>query len=180
EQLRQRLNYTFQNTNISSVPSHASRFIREQQGISNTSMIGHELTYDARASRLNPTSGFVVRMNNDLAGLGGTVRSIRNRPHATAYVTPAHAWIMTFEGEGGHMFGLGQKVRISDRFFLGGDSLRGFKFSGVGPRDLTNGASQDALGGNHFVRGTAELTLPSGLPDEVGIKFHVFADAGTL
>lgn len=180
EQLRQRLNYTFQNTDISSVPSDASRFIREQQGVSNTSMIGHELTYDARDSRLNPTSGFVIRMNNDLAGLGGNVRYIRNRLKATEYIKLADEWIVALEGEGGHMVGLGQKVRIADRFFLGGDSLRGFKFSGVGPRDLTNGASQDALGGNHFVRGTAELTLPSGLPDEVGIKFHVFADAGTL
>ncbi len=49
-----------------------------------------------------------------------------------------------------------------------------------GPRDITNSANEDALGGNYFVRGTTELTLPSGLPEEVGIKLHVFADAGTL
>jgi outer membrane protein insertion porin family len=180
EKLRQRLNYTFQNTNISSVPSDASRFIREQQGVANTSMVGNELTYDVRDSRLNPTTGYVIRMNNDFAGLGGNVRYIRNRLKATEYFKLADDWIISVEGEGGHMIGLGQKVRIADRFFLGGDSLRGFKFSGVGPRDLTAGSNQDALGGNHFVRGTAELTLPSGLPDEVGIKFHIFADAGTL
>ncbi len=180
ERLRQRLNYTFQNTNISSVPSDASRFIREQQGIANTSMVGNELTYDARDSRLNPTSGYIIRLNNDLAGLGGNVRYIRNRLKATEYIKLADAWIFSVEGEGGHMFGLGQKVRIADRFFLGGDSLRGFKFSGVGPRDMTPGQNEDALGGNHFIRGTAELTLPSGLPDEVGIKLHIFTDAGTL
>lgn len=180
EQLRQRLTYTLQNTDISSVPSDASRFVREQQGISNTSMVGSELTYDARDSRLSPTDGYVIRLNNDLAGLGGNVRFIRNRLKATEYLTITDGWIFSVEGEGGHMFGLGQKVRIADRFFLGGDSLRGFKFAGVGPRDLTPGASQDALGGNHFVRGSAELTFPSGLPDEIGIKFHAFGDAGTL
>jgi len=180
EQLRQRLTYTLQNTDISAVPSDASRFIREQQGVANTSMVGQELTYDARDSRLNPTTGYVIRLNTDLAGLGGNVQYERNRLKATEYFKLADDWIFSVEGEGGYMVGLGQKVRISDRFFLGGDSLRGFKFSGIGPRDLTPGSNEDALGGNHFVRGTSELTLPSGLPDDVGIKFHLFADAGTL
>jgi outer membrane protein insertion porin family len=180
EQLRQRLTYTFQNTNISSVPADASRFIREQEGVANTSMVGNELSYDTRDSRLNPTSGYVLRLNNDLAGLGGNVRFFRNRLKATQFVSIAEGWVISLEGEGGHMFGIGQKVRIADRFFLGGDSLRGFKFAGVGPRDLTIGGKEDALGGNRFVRGSAELTLPSGLPEEVGIKLHVFSDVGTL
>lgn len=180
EHWRQRLNYTFQNTNISQVPSTASRFIREQEGRTNTSLLGHEISYDTRDSRLSPTTGHIIRLNNDVAGLGGNVRFLRNRLKATQYFSLADAWVFSVEGEGGHMVGLGKKVRIADRFFLGGDSLRGFKFSGVGPRDLTNSANEDALGGNYFVRGTTELTLPSGLPEEVGIKLHLFADAGTL
>lgn len=180
EKLRQRLNYTYQNTNISSVPVDASRFIREQQGRTNTSLVGQELTYDARDSRLEPTKGYVIRLNNDFAGVGGNVRYLRNRLKATEYFKLADAWIFSIEGEGGYINGLGKNVRIADRFFLGGDTLRGFKFAGVGPRDLTLGANNDALGGNRFVRGTAELTMPSGLPDEVGVKLHVFADAGTL
>ncbi len=180
EHWRQRLNYTFQNTNISQVPSTASRFIREQEGRTNTSLLGHEISYDTRDSRLSPTTGHIIRMNNDIAGLGGNVRFLRNRLKATQYFSLADEWVFSVEGEGGHMVGLGKKVRIADRFFLGGDSLRGFKFSGVGPRDITNSANEDALGGNYFVRGTTELTMPSGLPEEVGIKLHVFADAGTL
>lgn len=180
EQLRQRLNYTFQNTYISAVPSDASRFIREQQGRANTSLVGQELTYDARDSRLEPTKGYVIRLNNDLAGLGGNVRYIRNRLKATEYFKLANSWIFSLEGEGGYINGLGKKVRIADRFFLGGDTLRGFKFSGIGPRDQTPGANSDALGGNRFARGSAELTMPSGLPEEVGVRLHAFADAGTL
>lgn len=180
EQLRQRVNYTFQNTNISAVPTDASRFIREQQGIANTSLVGQELTYDARDSRLEPTKGYIIRLNNDFAGIGGNVRYLRNRLKATEYFKLADSWIISVEGEGGYINGLGKKIRIADRFFLGGDTLRGFKFAGIGPRDLTSNANNDALGGNRFVRGSAELTMPSGLPEEVGVKLHVFADAGTL
>ncbi len=180
EKLRQRLNYTFQNTNISSVPADASRFIREQQGQTNTSLVGQELTYDARDSRLEPTKGYVIRLNNDFAGVGGNVRYLRNRLKATEYFKLAEGWVFSVEGEGGYISGLGKNVRIADRFFMGGDTLRGFKFAGVGPRDMTPGANNDALGGNRFVRGTTELTMPSGLPEEVGVKLHLFADAGTL
>ncbi|MEJ0062993.1 MAG: outer membrane protein assembly factor BamA [Alphaproteobacteria bacterium] len=180
EQLRQRLNYTYQNTNISTVPDTASRFIREQQGVANTSMVGQELSYDTRDSRLNPSTGYILHLYTDLAGLGGNVRYGRARVKATEYFKLAESWIFSIEGEGGYMNGLGEKVRISDRFFLGGDTLRGFEFSGVGPRDMTPGSNEDALGGEHFGRGTVELTMPSGLPDEVGIKFHIFSDAGTI
>jgi outer membrane protein insertion porin family len=84
------------------------------------------------------------------------------------------------EGEVGNVFGLeGQDVRISDRFFLGGDTLRGFAYAGLGPRDMTNGSS-DSLGGNQFWRGSTEVGFPIGLPNELGIKGHTFVDAGTL
>mgnify|MGYP003393528582 CR=1 FL=1 len=181
ERLRQRVNYTFQNTHISEVPFDASRFIREQQGRTNTSLVGQELTYDTRDSRLEPNRGYVIRLSNDFAGIGGNVRYLRNRLKGTQYFKLAESWVFSVEGEGGYINGLGEKVRISDRFFLGGDTLRGFKFSGVGPRDLSPGTvNNDALGGNRFARGSVELTLPSGLPDEIGVKFHVFGDAGTL
>lgn len=180
EQLRQRLTYTLQNTNISSVPSTASRFIKEQKGESTTSMVGQELVYDTRDSRLEPTEGYVIKLNTDLAGLGGSVNYARVRLGGTAYYALADKWIASASAEGGYIRGLGdQNVRIGDRFFLGGETLRGFRYAGVGPRDLTNGVD-DALGGERFARGTAELTFPSGLPEEVGVKGHVFTDAGTL
>ena len=68
-------------------------------------------------------------------------------------------------------------MAISDRFFLGGDSLRGFAPAGVGPRELN---SDDALGGNRFARASAELAFPIGLPDEFGVTGHTFTDIGTL
>jgi outer membrane protein assembly factor BamA len=51
--------------------------------------------------------------------------------------------------------------------------------AGVGPRDITGGAS-DALGGTELYRGTVELTFPLGLPTELGVRGSAFTDFGTL
>jgi outer membrane protein insertion porin family len=48
-------------------------------------------------------------------------------------------------------------VPIFDRDFLGGpDTLRGFSFRKVGPKDINN----EPIGGNTYVNGTAEYSVP--------------------
>ena len=80
--------------------------------------------------------------------------------------------------QGGHIVGIGEDVRLLDAFFKGGETVRGFESSGFGPRDPV---TDDALGGNIFVAGTAEVQFPLPvLPRELGFKGAVFADAGTL
>jgi outer membrane protein insertion porin family len=70
-------------------------------------------------------------------------------------------------------------VRINDRFFKGGNNFRGFETAGIGPRDLNGGANY-ALGGKAYAIGSAELTIPTFLPEQYGIKAALFADVGTL
>ena len=43
----------------------------------------------------------------------------------------------------------------------------GFQIAGIGPRDLQYG---DSLGGKLFAIGTVELTIPTKLPEQYGIK----------
>jgi len=68
-------------------------------------------------------------------------------------------------------------VRIQDRYFVGGDNLRGFATAGIGPRDTTTG---DALGGNTYYVGSVALDFPLGLPQEFGLTGRVFSDFGSL
>lgn len=179
EHLTQNLNYTLSDERISDVSSTASRFIREQQGSRLTSSIGQELLYDRRNSKLNPTDGYFVRLNNDLAGFGGDAKYFRSRLGGGIYFPLADQWTLHTFGELGYIVGIGQNVSIGDRFFLGGDSLRGFADAGVGPRDLTNGVD-DALGGTRYYRGSAQLDFPIGLPKEYGLLAHIFTDYGSL
>jgi outer membrane protein insertion porin family len=81
-------------------------------------------------------------------------------------------------GTGGHVMGLqGEDVRINDRFFVGGRTFRGFNNAGIGPRDKN---THDALGGNAYYVGTAEVTFPIGLPEDLGFRGAIFTDAGSL
>lgn len=179
EETRQRWTYTLSRTDITNVPATASRYVREQEGSTLTSMLGHEMMYDMRDSKLNPKEGFYLKLNNDFAGLGGDVQYLRNRLSGAYYIPIGEKWTLTLGGEAGYIFGIGQNVRINDRFYLGGESLRGFQFAGIGPRDLTAGAD-DALGGNRMARARAELSFPTGLPEEFGLRGRVFTDAGLL
>jgi outer membrane protein insertion porin family len=179
EDLHQSWTYGLAQTEITNVPTTASRFVREQAGTSLASTIGHELMFDKRDSKLNPTEGFYVRLNNDVAGLGGDVKYLRTKVGGAYYKPLFDKWTLNLGGEVGYIFGLGQDVRINDRFYMGGENLRGFKFAGVGPRDLT-GTVNDALGGNRFARTRVEITFPTGLPEEFGLRGRIFNDAGIL
>jgi len=179
QELRQRLNYSFHNDSISNVPSDASLFILDQQGTSTTSSVGQELTYDTRDSKLDPTLGFVTHLNTDLAGAGGSRKWIKARLGGTQYYPLAEKWILSGTAEVGEIWGLNGPTKINERFFIGGDNLRGFQYAGIGPRDLTN-QNNDALGGDRFSRGTVELTMPTPFPPDLGLKAHLFVDGGTL
>jgi outer membrane protein insertion porin family len=177
EYLRETLRYTVHSDDIENVDENASRFIKDQKGARTTSAIGQTLFYDRRDSRIDPTKGYYVSLANDLAGLGGDVRYLRTRIDAGYFYPVAEGWVASVTGGAGYIFGIGDNVRIEDRFFLGGDSLRGFRTGGVGPRDVTTG---DALGGNQLYTGSVALQFPLGLPEELGLSGRVFSDFGTL
>lgn len=177
EQWNQGLNYTIKQTTINDVQPGASVFILDQVGTITESSVGQVLTYDNRDNRLNPTSGDFFRLNNDVAGLGGDTHYLRSEIHAGYYYPIAPKWTFSLLGAGGYIFGFGEPVLIEDRFFLGGNSFRGFAPYGVGPHDVP---TEDALGGNVYYTVTPEVSFPLGLPDDLGFHGSFFVDAGSL
>lgn len=177
EALRQTLKYTLRQDTINNVQPTASRFIQEEAGTRNTSSVGQVLLYDKRDNRLDPSAGYFGQLGVDLAGLGGNVRYVRTLLSGGYFYSVAPQWVLSLTGEGGYIHGLNDTVRIEDRFFVGGDNLRGFATGGIGPRDLQ---TNDALGGNIYYVGTVSLGFPIGLPQELGITGRVFSDFGSL
>jgi len=177
EALSQSWKYTLREEDITDVPSDASAAIKEQEGEFVTSAIGQTLLYDKRDSRFTPTDGYFVQFENTLAGFGGDSRYLSNEVSSGTFFSLAERWILNIGGGGGYIVGIGDDIRIIDRFFLGGNSLRGFEDSGVGPRDL---ATQDSVGGNWYYRGTVGLRFPLGLPNEFGLSGRIFTDAGSV
>jgi outer membrane protein insertion porin family len=151
-----------------------------QVGSRLTSSIGYGARLDRRNDYLNPTRGFYVDFNQDIAGLGGDVNYIRSDLEAGWFHGFTKDFILSLTGITGYITGWsGDTVRINDRYYKGGLDFRGFETAGIGPRDLSQGRT-DALGGKLYGIGTVELTFPTFLPEQYGIKAALFSDFGTL
>ena len=177
DHLKHQLHYNIDDSEITNVAADASLYIKDQEGQDLASIIGHSFIYDERDNKQSPTSGYYWRFNQDVAGLGGDDRFIRHELQSEYYIPVAKKWTLMFAGSGGSIIGLGKDVRINQRFYIGSDDVRGFEKAGLGPRDAT---TEDALGGNTYYAGTAELRFPLGLPDDLGVSGAVFTDAGSL
>lgn len=177
ENIRQSLKYTFQVSRVSNVDDDASRFIREAEGSDSLSQVSQTISYDTRDSKFDPTEGWITSLSTDLAGFGGTKHFLRNRLTVAKFLPLTDKLILQFSGRVGANVGLGEDINLTDRFFIGGDSLRGFEKGGIGPRDRT---TDDALGGEFFYSGTAQLTFPLGLPSEIPMTGRIFTDFGSL
>jgi outer membrane protein insertion porin family len=178
ENLRQTWKYTARSDEIKDIASDASLFIQLQAGTHLTSSIGQVLLYDRRDDRIDPTSGYFVSLGNDFAGVGFGVDYIRNKVSGGYYYPIAPEWVLSFLGEAGDIFGYnGQNVLLQDRFFVGGDNLRGFAPAGIGPRDSI---TENPLGGDNYYTGSVSLSVPLGLPKELGLSGRVFSDFGSL
>ena len=177
ESLRETLRYTIRQDKITNVSANASLVIKDQAGTSINSMIGHSLFFDRLDNKQDPTDGFYLTGSNDLAGFGGDVRFLRTKVGGGRYWPLADKWVVMVSGEAGHMTGLGERIRINDRFFLGGDSFKGFASGGVGPHDLS---TRDSLGGRKFYVTTTELSFPLGFPDELGVTGKAFTQIGSV
>lgn len=175
---RQSLRYRLEKNEIRDVQADASRFIRDQAGNRVTSAFSQRLSYDNRNSTLFTTSGWNAWLDTEIAGAGGDAKYVSGKIGASWYYPVAEKIVLNVMGETGLIEGYGNTdVQINERYFIGGQTLRGFERSGIGPRDLD---TDDALGGNYFYRSSAELSFPIGLPEELGVKGHAFNDIGSL
>jgi len=146
------------------------------------SLVGYTLSYNTLDSNKSPTSGLFTSITNDLAGVGGDVNFIRTTAEARNYYEVFPDVIGVVKLQGGHISSWGDKdLRMLDHFQMGPNLVRGFQPAGIGPRDITPGTTNDALGGSMFWGASVEMQTPLYfLPKEVGIKLATFADAGSL
>lgn len=177
EYTRQILSYTLEQRNITNVDDDAPLDAQLEEGKAIRSSVGQRLIWDRRNRNFNPSEGFILELYNQLAGLGGDVRFLKNTLSGTYFFPVGRDMVLSTGGDVGYMIGLGQNTRISDRFFLGGDNFRGFSYAGIGPRETDD---NDALGGTQYARGRVELSFPLGLPDELQVRGKIFTDFGSL
>lgn len=181
EHLRQSWSYSLVDRDIYDVASNVSRFISEQEGRTLLSQVSTTVTYDRRDSRIEPRRGYVVRVGGDFAGLGGDVSYVRGRADGQYYIPFERLlgdpdYVLVLAAGGGYLAPYGSHdTRIVDRFFLGGENLRGFALGGASPRDIS---TNDSLGGEIIWTSSAEFRFPLPVPAELGFIGRAFVDAG--
>ena len=172
----------------------ASPTIRNDAGDSVKSSITHAWSLDRRDNPILPTRGFLSKSTLELAGCGPLQGDVGFSKAELEAQTAIPVPLPFVKGDTGISFTTGFRTgllyplalgtntdvkpsRTNDRFQLGGPTdVRGFRLSGLGPRD-----GADAVGGDVYVAGSANLLVP--LP-RVGadkpFRLQAFVSGGRL
>ncbi len=155
--------------------------VKEAQGTTLTSLVGLNFNYNSLDNIQAPRNGFVAELKPEFAGLGGDSRFLRVSADARYYREIFDDVVGFVRGQAGHVQATDGNLRMIDHYFLGPTLVRGFAPSGIGPRDVLNDPTANALGGTTYFGGTLEVQFPIfGLPRDLGLRGAIFADAGTL
>jgi outer membrane protein insertion porin family len=191
------LNETLFFSNGACDPGLAGLYLCDAVGNRLTSSIGYSLIFDNRNNRIRPSRGWNASLSQDFAGLGGDVRYVRTRADVSKYFNLGSGFVVTAHAEGGYIWGFGDGVTLTNRFFLGEPQIRGFDVRGIGPRiirtpyDLTTVPAtpvttpslqvNDALGGKAYYLGRLEMEIPLGSgAREMGLRPSIYLDAGAV
>jgi outer membrane protein insertion porin family len=144
--------------------------------------VSQATTYDHRDSKVDPHSGYLLSWGTDIAGLGGNSKFIRNNVNGQYFFpldrfTGNSDWGISVTGNVGYLYNEGVQEQVIDRFYLGGDNLRGFEIGGAGPHDAVTG---DPLGGRFIWTQSTELRFPLPVSPDLGLSGRAFVDIGGL
>jgi outer membrane protein insertion porin family len=174
--------YNYQIVNLDVSPT-APLSVQLSAGKASTSSIGYSYVYNTIDDPQLPRNGWIFTLNQDLAGLGGDLNYFRTIAGVDFY-QPWEIFGSEFVGSLSFSAGYiaaygGQNLRITERFFRGGPTFRGFELAGMGPRDIAS-RERPALGGQLFLMNTFQVRLPPIIPETYGIRLSLFNDFGTL
>ncbi|MBQ2845099.1 MAG: outer membrane protein assembly factor BamA [Alphaproteobacteria bacterium] len=128
----------------------------------------------------NTHTGVVANLGLAYTGFGGSETYIRYSADVIGMVNFwDDRWQLRSSLDFGYLQPLdGDYISRVYRYFLGGESLRGFDVAGVGSRNWYH--KTYALGGLWKINGSTQLNFPIFIPDEYQIKGFVFFDYGIL
>ncbi|MCJ1409971.1 hypothetical protein MMC19_004056 [Ptychographa xylographoides] len=179
---------------ITGLASSASPTVRADAGDTVKSSISHTWINDRRNNPFLPSRGYHVKTVSEIAGWGPLQGDVAFWKSELETQTALSVPIPGVEGESGVTFTTGFRAgllyplslgsdpkphssHLNDRFQLGGPTdVRGFRLSGLGPRDGT-----DAVGGDVYAAGSANLLFPiPRIGAERPFRIQAFVNGGRL
>lgn len=167
--------WRFMQSHTSSAPYD----IRELSGNILKSLFLNEILKDTRDHSMLAEEGYLLRLQHELAGVGGDVKHSKQELHAQINfpLFPGVSLQGTFGA--GFISALGgAQINFADRFFLGGLHLRGFVNNHIGPH-----SKGFATGGTAFWSSGLHLYAPLPFSDPYQpllrhIRLHGFFNMG--
>lgn len=170
--------YRLERYDLYDVEDNASPYISDYKGINWTSALSARLLRDTTNERDRPTRGTITRLWGEYGGggLGGTDNFIK------AIADWQGFWSINSENTfhlrtrvGGVFQNSSDPVPVFERFWLGGmDSIRGYTYSDLSPRDYKYGGEQ--IGGDRMGVVNAEYIWT--FEKEMGLAIVPFVDGG--
>ena len=155
--------------------NNASSSLKKQEGEFLELAGNYGFSYDQRDRAFMPTSGSIVRFNQELPivadkpFIGNTISSSSYNTISENIVGAAKFYVTAINGLDD------ENVRLSKRKLLSSSRLRGFEKGKIGPVD-----SNDHIGGNYAAAFNLEANLPNLLPESTNTDISVFFDAGNV
>jgi outer membrane protein insertion porin family len=183
ENLTNSFRYSYKYNNIYlDEDKDTSPIMKAQKGKNIISAVGYTLAYNKLDNVYSPRDGYLLRLSQDISGLGGNVSFIKSE-FLSFYARPILSKfdddiIFRFKMAAGYIFSYTDKdLSIGQHFFKGGNEIRGFDLSGIGPRD----DKEHSLGGKFYFNATQQVDFPiPKLHDSAGVKGSLFIDYATL
>jgi len=169
--------YRFENVDLQDLLPGSSQVLVQASQIHNTSATSFVIRRDSRDSLFAATKGSDNSLSFELAGLGGDTAFVRYIAETGWYFPLKWNLVVVTHARAGGMNKLSWGAMPAyELFYLGGiDTIRGFKYAEISPRDPNTG---DRIGGNRFLQFNQELRFP--LYKKLGLTGTIFFDAGNV
>lgn len=169
--------YRFENVQLRDLQSGASAVLVEASKIHNTSATSFVIRRDSRDSLFAATKGSDNSLSFEMAGLGGDTAFVRYIAESGWYFPLKWNVVAVSHARAGGMNKLSWGAMPAyELFYLGGiDTIRGFKYAEISPRDPATG---DRIGGPRFLQLNQEIRFP--LYKKLGLTGTLFFDAGNV
>lgn len=169
--------YRFENVDLTNLAINASPILVEASRIHNTSAFSLSARRDSRDAIFTPTKGSDNSVAVEMAGAGGDTAFLRYVVESGWYFPLWWTTVGVLHGRLGYMQRLPWgALPAYEKFYLGGiDTIRGFKYAEISPRDPVTG---ERIGGNKFIQFNLEYRFP--LYKKLGLQGTLFFDAGNV
>lgn len=165
---------------INSLPASAFS-VREHAGHSLKSAVKYILSIDKRDSAILPNIGYLLKLKEEFAGLGGDVSFFKSEVEFQANYPLPGGLVAQASLNAGIAKLRGESFNVCDRYFLGGPlGLRGFATRGVGPNkdDCALGATAYWASGLHLYSPLPFRPGQGGFGDL--FRLHYFVNMGNI